>query len=404
MSRANSLAQNDQVVQDFVLAFKERPNGPTPPQFAIGDSLVSAEFVKRAGVEYGDYTNYSASAVLTVADVGKVAAFASADGSAMLATLPTGGSIPRGATIEILCGQGTVTVTAGGTDIIDAVNYVGNIEMGLGDIAVFIRIGTRWRLIGGSVALKYSAVMSGAFWTTPPQFDVSQKLATMEAVQRALGNKRLATSISASRAITLADFGGEFVVSAASATTLPLPSAATVANGASIRLVNLGLGACTLARTGADAFIGAFNTSGTATSFTLLPNDEVTVTQYGGLWLVIGSGALPANTGVNGYRYLGGGLYEQWGEVIGPVNPANGRWELDIVFPTVFPTQCLAVIPCAGISTTDLDASDGAGSTYRSNRTSWQVGIPLPNKFEATVWYTDVPNNARHFSWRAIGK
>jgi hypothetical protein len=378
------------------------PTANTPAQFDNSQLLINSTFLKRRGVEFGDYTNYSATAALTVSDIGKVAAFAGA--GAMTATLPTGGTIPRGAVVKILCGLGTLTVQAGAGESIDAVNYVGNIAMALGDTADFIRIGTLWRLVGGTVALKYSAVMSGAFWTTPPQFDASTKLATMEAVQRALGNKRVATSISASRAITLADFGGEFVMSSSAASTLTLPSAATVANGASLRLVNLGLGVCTLARTGADTFIGAFNTSGTATSFSLLPNDEVTVTQYGGLWLVIGSGALPANTGINGFRYIGGGLYEQWGDVIGTANPANGRWDFDVVFPQAFPTQCLSVVACAGISGTDLDVSDGAGSTLRANKTNWQVGVPLPNKFEATVWYTDVPNNVRHFSWRAIGK
>ena len=379
------------------------PTANTPAQFDSSLLLINAAFLKRRGVEYGDYTNYAATAALTVSDIGKVAAFAGA--GAMTATLPTGGTIPRGAVVKVLCGLGTLTVQAGAGESIDAVNYVGTIAMALGDTAEFIRIGTLWRLVGGTVALKYSAVMSGAFWTTPPQFDASTKLATMEAVQRALGNKRIATSISASRAITLADFGGEFVVSTASAATLTLPSAATVANGASIRLVNLGLGTCTLARTGADTFIGAFNSGGTATSVSLLPNDEITVTQYGGLWLVIGSGAAFTSTsGANGFRYIGGGLIEQWGSVVGPANPANSRWDFDVVFPTVFPNACLSVVGCAGISGADLDISDGAGGTLRADRTSWQVGYPLANKFEAAVWYTDVPNNVRYFSWRAIGK
>ena len=379
------------------------PTANTPAQFDSSLLLINAAFLKRRGVEYGDYTNYSATAALTVSDIGKVAAFAGA--GAMTATLPTGGTIPRGAVVKVLCGLGTLTVQAGAGESIDAVNYVGNIAMALGDTAEFIRIGTLWRLVGGTVALKYSAVMSGAFWITPPQFDASTKLATMEAVQRALGNKRLATSISASRAISLADFGGEFVVSSVSPVTLTLPSAATVANGASFRLVNLGSGTCTLARTGADAFIGSFNSGGAATSFSLLFNDDVTVTAYGGLWLVVGAGAMSASTtGTSGFRYIGGGLIEQWGEVTGAANPANGRWEFDVVFPTAFPNACLSVVACAGISTADLDASDGAGGTYRANKTNWQVGVPLPNKFEATVWYTDVPNNVRHFSWRAIGK
>ena len=264
---------------------------------------------------------------------------------------------------------------------------------------------TMTNLLAAKAPLASPALTGNPTGPTPAQFDNDASLATTAFVQAALGNKRIATSITAGRAITLADFGGEFVVSAASAVTLTLPNAATVANGASIRLVNLGVGTCTLARTGADTFIGAFNSGGAATSVSLLPNDDVTVTQYGGLWLVIGSGACLTNTsGTSGFRYIGGGLFEQWGEVVGAANPANGRWEFDVVFPTAFPTQCLSVVACAGISTTDLDASDGAGGTYRANKTNWQVGIPLPNKFEATVWYTDVPNNVRHFSWRAIGK
>lgn len=240
---------------------------------------------------------------------------------------------------------------------------------------------------------------------TPAQFDNDTSLATTAFVQAALGNRRLAAAITASRSLTLADFGGEFVVSSASPVTLTLPSAATVANGASLRLVNLGSGTCTLARTGADTFIGSFNSGGAATSFPLLFNDDVTVTSYGGMWLVVGVGAMSSSTGgTSGFRYIGGGLYEQWGIVIGTANPANGRWDFDVVFPAAFPNVCLAVMGGAGISATDLDASDGAGGIYRSNKTDWQVGYPLANKFEASVWYTDVPNNARYFSWRAIGR
>jgi len=123
------------------------------------------------------------------------------------------------------------------------------------------------------------------------------------------------------------------------------------------------------------------------------------------MWLVVGVGAMSSSTGgTSGFRYNGGGLYEQWGIVLGVANPANGRWDFDVVFPAAFPTVCLAVMGSAGISATDLDASDGAGGIYRSNKTDWQVGYPLTNKFEASVWYTDLPNNARYFSWRAIGK
>ena len=258
----------------------------------------------------------------------------------------------------------------------------------------------------GNLALEASPAFTGnPTAPTPAQFDADTSIATSAFVQAALGNKRLATSITASRAITLADFGGEFVVSAAGAVTLTLPATSSVANGASLRFINLGVGTVTFARTGADTFIGAFNSGGTATSAVLLPNDDVTVTQYGGIWLVIGSGAgLTSTSGATGFRYIGGGLIEQWGLVTGPVNPANSRWELDVTFPTAFPNACLSVVATSGIGSVDLDVSDGAGGTYRANKTDWQIGYPLVNKFEAVVWYTDVPSNARHFSWRAIGR
>lgn len=253
----------------------------------------------------------------------------------------------------------------------------------------------------GQLLLAINALIN-ALKVTQPQFDNDTSLATTEFVQRALGNRRFSGAIAASRAITLGDFGAEFVVSAITP-TLTMPAVTSVADGATIRFVNLGVGACTFARTGGDCFIGAFNTAGTATSFVLAPNDEVTITRYGNLWLVVGSGSIAANLGASSFRYLGGGLIEQFGVVTGPANPANSRWDFDVLFPIAFPGQCLSVVGVAGISSADLDASDGVGGIYRQNKTGWQVGVPTTSKFEGSVWYTDVPSNARHFSWRAIG-
>ncbi|MGR4971352.1 phage tail protein [Pseudomonas sp. LARHCG127] len=147
------------------------PTANTPPQFDNTKALVTSEFVKRMGLEYGDYTNYAATATLTASDIGKVAAFAGA--GAMFATLPTGGTIPRGAVVKILCGMGTVTVKAAAGDSIDAVNFVGNISMAQGDTAEFVRIGSLWRLIGGSVSLEYSAYFSTAVKRQANPLDVT---------------------------------------------------------------------------------------------------------------------------------------------------------------------------------------------------------------------------------------
>ncbi|MCM8743184.1 phage tail protein [Pseudomonas koreensis] len=488
------------------------PTANTPAQFDNSQLLVNSAFLKRAGVEYGDYTNYSASAVLTVADVGKVAAFASA--GAAVATLPTGGNIPRGATVRILCGMGTVTITAGAGDIVDAVNFIGNISLAQGDSAEFIRIGTLWRLIGGTAALKYAGVMSGANWQTPPQFDNSKALATAEFVQRAsgnyrgftflvantvltaaaigtlvstsgtftvtlpaantvspgsaihfrnvsggvvtvvcagtdniypgsvapistitlqpgatldlvsngagswwasgsaqlqysqvfgstpaqfdnskllattefvqraIGNKRSSTSITAGRALTAADFGCEFVTSSNSNITLSMPALSTIADGSSIRFVNLGVGRVTFNSPAGDCFIGAFNISGTSTSFALEYCDEISITKYGTLWLVVGVGSHAQSRAVQGYKRTSGGVIEQWG--IWTSSPTVGA-PVSVLFPITFAGGVLSV------EMTAIAPTSGAVSAWLENNSNLNGFVGRASAPSISVY------------WRAIG-
>jgi hypothetical protein len=281
---------------------------------------------------------------------------------------------------------------------------------------------TRWQLLTdgvvvlGTTALHFQNVtfgfapLSSPVFTdapkapTPAQFDSSTLLSTTDFVRRALGNRSQCGVIGASRAITLADLGGEFVLAAPGSISLEMPSLASVVPGASIRLVNLGSAPCTFSAVGADCFMGPFDTSGFAASFTLYKNDEVSLTAYHGThWVVVGSGSVSGFGVGYGIRELGGGLMLQWGTVTGPVTPANDRWELDITFPLAFPSGCYGVVGSPGIAATDLDGVDDYGVSYRGCRSESFTGIPNAGGFEAVVHYTNSPADSRIYTWHAIG-
>ncbi|MGE8148542.1 phage tail protein [Pseudomonas frederiksbergensis] len=490
------------------------PTASTPGQFDNSQLLINSAFFKRAGVEYGDYTSYSASTVLTLADVGKWAAFSIA--GAGVVTLPVGGgTIARGATVSILCGMGTLRITAGAGELIDAVNAPGDISIAQGDTAEFIRIGNLWRLIGGTALLKYAGVMSGPNWVTPPQFDSSKLLATTEFtqralgsyrgftflassatltaaavgtlvstsgtftitlptastissgatihfrnigdgvitvvcagadsiypgnsaditaiimrpgttlelissgtphwwaagsaqlqysqvsgatpaqfdtskllvnsefVQRALGNKRACTSIQVSRALTSTDFGNEMVVSSTPNISLTLPALSTVAEGASIRFVNLGLGRCTFTSSVAgECFIGAFNISGTANNFSLEYCDEVSITKYSNLWLVVGIGSHAQSRAINGYKRTSGGVIEQWGIWTSSVTSGAA---VSVTFPISFVGGVLS------LEMTPISPSTSTVAAWLDNNAALNGFVGRSNGVTGPVY------------WRAIG-
>ncbi|MGX9380069.1 phage tail protein [Pseudomonas sp. JQ36] len=489
------------------------PTANTPAQFDSSQLLVNAAFLKRAGVEYGGYVNYSVSTALTLADVGRVAAFGSPS-APLTATLPTGAVLTPGCTVTIFCVQGTVTATAAAGDSIGAVGTPGNIVLGQGDTAVFVRIGTLWNLVGGAVALKYAAVMTGANWQTPPQFDNSKALATAEFVQRAsgnyrgftflvantvltaaaigtlvstsgtftvtlpaantvspggaihfrnvsgglvtvmcagtdniypgsvapistitlqpgatldlasngagswwasgsaqlqysqvfgstpaqfdngkllattefvqraIGNKRSSTSIIAGRALTAADFGCEFVTSSNSNITLSMPALSMIGDGASIRFVNLGVGRVTFNSPAGDCFIGAFNISGTSTSFALEYCDEISITKYGTLWLVVGVGSHAQSRAVQGYKRTSGGVIEQWG--IWTSSPTVGA-PVSVLFPITFAGGVLSV------EMTAIAPTSGAVSAWLENNSNLNGFVGRASAPSISVY------------WRAIG-
>lgn len=267
------------------------PTANTPAQFDSSQLLINSAYLRRRGVEFGEYTNYSTSTVMTLADIGKLASFA-VIGTATV-TLPVGGGvIPRGAIVYLVCGQGALTVTSGPGEIIDAVNYLGNISLTKGDTAEFVRVGNLWRLIGGSAALKYSGIMSGPNWTTQSLFDDSNAIATTEFTRRSQGNYRGFTSLTAATTLTTAAVGT--IVTVIGSFQVTLPAANALPAGGAINFRNIGSGVVTVVCAGADN-INCGN--GQITSMVLQPGGELELVSNGtSNWWASGSAQLQYST------------------------------------------------------------------------------------------------------------
>jgi hypothetical protein len=314
------------------------PTGNTPPQFDASLRLVTSAFLKRMGLEYGDYTNYAASAVLTFSDIGKVAAFAS--GGAMVATLPVGGgTIPRGATVTVVCGLGSLTVTCDPSEQIDAINSPGNISLALGDTALFMRIGNLWRLIGGTVSLKYAGIMSGPYWVTQPQFSNDKSFATTEYVRRQGLQYSSYLTVTASTVLTLAEVGGLTSFASASPVGCTLPATSTIPATAAaiITVANAGAGLVTVVPGAGDTL----NTlSGVVGNIALGLGDTAEFLRLGGQWRLIG-GTIAArycamfagSNAVSGYQKLPNGQQECRGTFTASATPGAA---VPVTFPQGF--------------------------------------------------------------------
>jgi hypothetical protein len=310
------------------------------------------------GLEYGDYTNYSASAVLTFADIGKVAAFAS--GVPMLATLPVGGgTIPRGAFVGVICGLGSLTVTCDPSEQIDAINYVGNISMALGDTAEFVRIGNLWRLIGGTVALKYAGIMSGPNWVTQPQFSNDKSFATTEYVRRQGLQYSSYLSVTANTVLTLAEVGGLTSFASASPVGCTLPATSTIPATAPaiITVANTGAGLVTVVPGAGDTL----NTlSGVVGNIGLVQGDTAEFLRLGGQWRLIGgtiavrySAMFAGSNAASGYQKLPNGQQECRGTFTSNVTPGAA---MPVTFPQGFGRVDEIIVTPLNASTTTTSA------------------------------------------------
>lgn len=373
----------------FSPTFSGNPTAPTPVQFDSSKSLATTEFLKRRGIEFSGFTTNDASLVLSAAHVGGLHSFSAA--AQLTATLPPTASVAQGATITLVsAGPGGLKVVGSGTDVVyTSTGVAGPLVLALGDTAEFIRLQDQWRLVGGSVLLRFAGTMSGAHFITQPQFDSSKALATTEFAQRVQGNFAGRVDIGALPATLSASAAGCRIVLAASG-TLTLPLVASVPTGTNFYLFNTTPGVVTIARQGAD-IISALTVNSQA-SVTLQSLSTIVITAGNGQWVVeSGMSALKyapefaSSWGGSGYHRLPSGLIEQWGT---GMTDANGY--VYVTFPIPFPNGLRNIMPMHVGSSCLMHAVMGAGlgATGCTLRLQNQSGAAQAN------WQT---------YWRAIG-
>jgi hypothetical protein len=182
--------------------------------------------------------------------------------------------------------------------------------LALGDTAEFIRLQDQWRLIGGTVALRYAGIMAGESFTTRPQFDSSKALATTEFVQRSSGSLAGYVNYSANTTLTAADVG-KYVYASASVMTLTLPDAALLPAGSRLYIQAGASTVCTVKSINGNVSGPNGNPSGSP-NVVLGSGVAAEFIAWGAGWLSVGGSGL-ASLAAGGFQKMPSGLIIQWG-------------------------------------------------------------------------------------------
>ncbi|MFL7961624.1 phage tail protein [Pseudomonas kielensis] len=152
--------------------------GSTSAQFDSSKLLATTEFVKKKGVEWAGFNAISASTVLGIGSVG--GAVSAASSTAINITLPSTGLAVQGATILLMsAGAGAVTILPSGADLVTNASGVPvSLVLGQGETALLSRVSSEWRLVGGTAALRHSAIFASSLgvtgWRRLPSGEIEQ--------------------------------------------------------------------------------------------------------------------------------------------------------------------------------------------------------------------------------------
>lgn len=382
-------------------AFRGSPQAPVPPQFDNTTKVAPTAFVQRALGNFSDFTVVpGVDTVLGAWAFGRAIQFS---GAACTATLPPGNVAPPGAAIRFYAqggGPSYTVKTAGAGDFIWAPGAglgLTNRQIVLGSsdtLDLMSRGNGEWDVVGGSWIVSNETIAFNGKQTTvtPEQFEVSKRFATMEAVQRALGNYAGVTVVD--KAITLTRFhAGQIIeLNGSSTFVTTLPDGSTLGAAAVMEFVNQSGVDQTIAVQGTDS-IWAF-WAGKLKSFTIRSGDSLKLFSRGGQFDICdGSAMLQFSTSfgsslaANGYQKMPSlgqptGLIFQWGSV---EVPGNSR--MLVTFPIAFPNTCTS-IACA------VDDAVANGTQYR-----WTVGGRTKINFQAANNWTSPISGA----WFAVG-
>ncbi|WP_244114806.1 gp53-like domain-containing protein [Burkholderia cepacia] len=238
-------------------AFSGTPQAPQAAQFDNTTKIASTSFVQRALGNFQGFSGYLSSQSITAAQSGSVLNFWGASASTF--TLPACSAMPFGGSFLINnSGSAPLTVMRAGQDTILCGGNSNSIVLNPNDNLLLVAIPpNQWIATGGSAQLKYTSVMSGANFTTAPQFDNSTKLATTAFVQR-LGLKASGFEVYTGAAMLPASVCGAVIYTGgSSAFTLTLPAASAVPGGSRIEVYSTCAAAVTFAVQGTDTIPGA---------------------------------------------------------------------------------------------------------------------------------------------------
>ncbi|WP_250435776.1 hypothetical protein [Caballeronia sp. ATUFL_F2_KS9A] len=192
-----------------------------------------------------------------------------------------------------------------------------------------------WVLIENSAGIRKGV--------TPAQFVSDTSIATMAALQQALGN--YAGLVGAvSQTLTPASVGSANIQIASAASTQVLPLCSSIARGAAIDFVNQTNVNMTINRQGTDTI----SVNGSAlTTLTLQPGEAVTLISNGtNGWYAFGgnlmnrySSQFTASLVGSGYQKLPSGLIIQWMNLT-----SSASADTPVTWPIAFPTACLNVV------------------------------------------------------------
>lgn len=371
------------------------PTTPTPGLFSSDKSIATTEYVQRALGSYAGQTNYAGDTVLTAADVGKLSILT----TAATVTLPDWTTVPPGGLLTIVSGGGApVTVKArSGESLGTQSGQNGPFTISSATFAVFRRLlqAPGWSLDAGDASLKYSPMMSGAYWTTQPQFSNTKALATTEFVQKAIGSFSDSVAIAGGNVtLTAAHIGARIEMYAAG--TLTLPKASLVPRGASILITtSTGSGAVYLAVQAGDSI--ALNNVAVAAPYAMSSGSDLYLVSDGVMWrghasleCLRTSQLFAANFGADANQVLPSG----WTFKIGHASTIGATGTVQVTFPVAFPTACMFV------------GAIYAGGSSAVNPALCQSGVPTRTGF--TGYLTNVAGNnaavtAGGYNWLAIG-
>ncbi|WP_143433144.1 gp53-like domain-containing protein [Herbaspirillum camelliae] len=191
-------------------------------------------------------------------------------------------------------------------------------------------------------------------------------------------------TISSSGTLSSSVVGGTVLVNAGASNTQTLPSAAAVGVGRRIEFLNIGAGAATVARAGADGIVtGSASVNslllGTGDSLTLESNGVSTWYAVGGSAQLKSAAAFRSLLSGNGYAQLPSGIIIQ----AGAASVTAGSYT-DVTFPIAFPTACMSVIANPGLAGSAQSQYSGAGNvTLTGFQIAMNQGTGVTNRWFA---------------------